>query len=159
MSEHASVLAALLALYVDPDPGQAGRLLHVPPRIAAQALTVLLPDQRTARLNLVRPPMTWLVQLAEQMGALLTGGLPAGKGFVHFDGVQLGGAGEAARELARRVAAAWPATGDLPDALAVATAEAWPSWTAEEPAWTGSGTDLLTTRLPPDTAVVGLWWR
>ncbi len=61
MGDEASVLAALLAPYADPTPGQAGRLRHVPPPIAAQALSVLLPDQRTTRLNLVQPPMTWLV--------------------------------------------------------------------------------------------------
>ena len=158
MTDVARAVADLLAPYADPDPQQAGRLLHVPPRICERALALLLPDQRTARLNLVQPPMTWLVQLAERMGGVLTGALPAGKAFVVFDGVQLNGGGEVARELARRVAVAWPATDDLPGALAVAVAEAWPSWTAAQPAWTGSGTDLLTAQLPPDTAVVGLWW-
>ena len=89
---------------------------------------------------------------------MLTGALPAGKAFVVFDGVQLAGAEEAARELAERVAAAWPAADSVPSALAVAVAEAWPSWTATQPTWTGTGTDLLTAQLPPDTAVVGLWW-
>src|SRR4051794_8833275 len=102
--------------------------------------------------------MTWLVQLADQMGGVLTGALPAGKAFVVLDGVQLDGADEVARELARRVAVSWPATDSLPGALASAVAEAWPSWTAEQSTWTGSGTDLLTARLPPDIAVVGLWW-
>jgi hypothetical protein len=130
----------------------------VPPAVAERALTLLLPDQRTARLNLVHPPMTWLVQLAREMNGVLTGARPAEKAFVVFDGVQLGGAGDAARELAEKVAAAWPATEILPAALASATAEAWPSWTAMHPTWTGRGTDLLTAQLPPDTAVVGLWW-
>jgi hypothetical protein len=158
VTDHAGALAVLLAPYADPDLQLVGRFVGVPPSVAEQALQLLLPEQRTDRLNLVHPPMTWLVQLADQMGGVLTGALPAGKAFVVFDGVQLAGAEESARELAERVAAAWPATDSLPGALAVAVAEAWPSWTATHPTWTGTGTDLLTAQLPPDTAVVGLWW-
>jgi len=127
VTDHVGALAVLLAPYADPDLQLVGRFVDVPPAVAQQALQLLLPEQRTARLNLVHPPMTWLVQLAEQMGGVLTGALPAGKAFVVFDGVQLAGAGEAARELAERVAAAWPATDSLPSALAVAVAEAWPA--------------------------------
>ncbi|MCW2677747.1 MAG: hypothetical protein JWR70_2787 [Modestobacter sp.] len=47
---------------------------------------------------------------------------------------------------------------DSADALTAAVAEAWPSWAATESTWTGSGTDLLVARMPPDATVVGLWW-
>ena len=82
--------------------------------------------------------------------------LAIGRSYARFDGIQVLAA--AARELAGRVAAAWPGTANSADALASAVAEAWPSWRSVQPTWTGSGTDLLTERLPPDTTVVGLWW-
>lgn len=69
---------------------------------------------------------------------------------VRFDGIQLGR--EAVHALAGRIVA------EVPGALAAAVAEAWSSWTAEEPVWTGVGTDLLDAELPPGAAVVGLWW-
>jgi hypothetical protein len=52
----------------------------------------------------------------------------------------------------------WPATDDLSAALESATAEAWTSWTAEWPTWSGPGPELLTRPLPAGTAVVGLVW-
>jgi hypothetical protein len=156
-SKGADTLAALLAPYADRAPGQAGRLVDVPVSVARHVLDLLPADLVGGRLNLVRPAMTWLVQLADQLPlARLVGSLTAGRGLATFDGIQVEGA--AAGELAARVAAAYPATGDLPAALDVATAEAWTSWTSEWPTWSGPGTDLLTGPLPPGTAVVGLWW-
>jgi hypothetical protein len=152
----ADALSALLTAYLDRALAPAGRLLDVPPPIAGQALELLPPDLATARLNLVRPPMTWLVEQAAQLDGRLVGSLTAGRSLVAFDGIQVDVA--AARRLAARVAAAWPATRDLPAALASATAETWTSWTAEWPTWSGPGTDLLTRSLPTGTAVVGLWW-
>jgi hypothetical protein len=150
-------LRTLLAPYADPAPGQAGRLVDVPVSVARQVLELLPADLVDARLNLVRPPMTWLVQLAAELPlGRLIGSLTAGRGLATFDGIQVDGA--AAGELAARVAAAYPATGDLPAALDAATAEAWTSWTAEWPTWSGLGSDLLTGPPPPGTAVVGLWW-
>jgi hypothetical protein len=153
----AEALTALLAPYTDPTLGQAGRLLDVPVPVAARALGLLPSDMVGARLNIVRPPMTWLVQLAGELRlGRLIGSLTPSRGLVAFDGVQVDAV--AAGELAARVAAAWPAVGDLPAALESATAEAWTSWTAEWPTWSGPGTDLLTRPLPAGTAVVGLWW-
>jgi hypothetical protein len=150
----AAALGALLAPYADPT--LPGRLLDVPAPVGARALAQLPADLAAARINLVRPPMTWLVEQAGQLGARLVGALNPGRGLVAFDGIQL----EAmhARTLAERIAAAWPATEDIPGALAAAAAEAWPSWTAEEPTWTGSGTDLLTGTLPTGAVIIGLWW-
>jgi hypothetical protein len=152
----ADALRALLAEYVDPVLTPAGRLLDVPPPVAARALELLPADLGAARLNLVRPPMTWLVELARQLSGRLVGSLTAGRLLVTFDGIQVDAA--AGRRHAARVAAGWPATSDLPAALASATAEAWASWTAGWPTWSGPGTELLTRRPPAGTAVVGLWW-
>ena len=128
----------------------------MPAPVAAQAFEFLPPDLAASRLNLVRPPMTWLVEQARQLDGRLVGSLTAGRGLAIFDGIQVDAL--AGRRMAARVAAAWPATGDLPAALASATAETWMSWTAEWPTWSGPGTDLLARRLPTGTAVVGLWW-
>jgi hypothetical protein len=57
-----TALAALLAPYSDPDFQQIGRLVDVPPAVAERALQLLLPEQRTAGLNMTRPPMVWLVE-------------------------------------------------------------------------------------------------
>ena len=67
MTNHAGALAELLAPFADPDLQLVGRFVDVPPSVAEQALQLLLPEQRTARLHLIHPPMTWLVQLADQM--------------------------------------------------------------------------------------------
>jgi hypothetical protein len=127
----AEALSALLTAYADPAPGQAMRLVDVPPDVARRALRHLPPDLAAARLNLVRPPMTWLVEQADRLGARLVGSLTADRGLAAFDGLQVEVA--SARTLAERTAAAWPATGDIPGALQAAVAEAWPSWTAEWP--------------------------
>jgi hypothetical protein len=149
-------LAALLDPYADPDPQQVGRLIDVPPAVAEQVLQLLLPDQRTTRPNMTQPPMGWLVEQARDLDGRLVGSLAAGRAYARFDGIQVAAA--VAGELAARVAAAWPGTADSADALAAAVAEGWHSWTATDPTWTGSGTDLLTDPLPPDTAIIGLWW-
>jgi hypothetical protein len=153
----AEALTALLAAYLDPDLRPAGRLVDVPPSVAAQALELLPLDLPAARLNLVQPPMSWLVaQAAALAGGRLVGSLTAGRGLVVIDGIQADAA--AAHPLAVRVAEAWPATGELPGALDSATAEAWTSWEATTPIWAGLGTDLLSSPLSDDAAVVGLWW-
>lgn len=149
-------LAALLEPYADPNPGQAGRLLDVPPGVAAAALELLPEDLPVARLNGTQPPMRDLTALATEFGGRLIGGLMPGRTFVRFDGVQVSAA--AARELAVRVAAEWPATPEWPGALESAVAEAWASWTSARATWEGVGTDLLTMPPPAGTAVVGLWW-
>ncbi|SDD37474.1 hypothetical protein SAMN05660690_4106 [Geodermatophilus telluris] len=100
--------------------------------------------------------MSWLVRQAGLLGGQLVGGLAPGRAYVRFDGVQL--PPEPARILARRMAAEWPATAEAADALTAAVAEAWTSWTARQPSWTGTGIDLLSGALPPDTACVGFWW-
>jgi hypothetical protein len=105
----ASALAALLASYADPDPSQGPRLLDVPAEVGAQVLAMLPEDQVTARLNLVQPPMNWLVAHCADLGGRLVGSLVPGRGFVRFDGVQLGDV-STARALAESVAADWPAT-------------------------------------------------
>ena len=64
--------------------------MDVPPEVAARALELLPADLAAARLNLVAPPMTWLVaQAAELSGGRLTGALTAGRGLVVFDGIQV----------------------------------------------------------------------
>lgn len=157
MSGRAQALAALLMPYVDPEFEEISRLVGVPPAVGEQALRLLLPDQVTARCNGVQPPMSWLVRQAGLLGGQMVGCLVRGRGYVRFDGVQL--PPEAARVLAQRIAAEWPATADAGDALAAAVVETWPSWTArQQPSWTGTGTDLLSGTLPPDTACVGFWW-
>ena len=152
----ADALAVLLAAHVDPGLAAAGRLVDVPPPVAARALQLLPADLPAARLNLVQPPMTWLVERAGQLGGRLVGSLTPGRGLVVLDRIQVDAA--AARELAEAVAAAWPAAAGLPGALEAAVAEAWTSRTAEWPYWTGTGTDLLAGPLPARAAVVGLWW-
>jgi hypothetical protein len=97
-----------------------------------------------------------LVEQARNLDGRLVGALATGRSYARFDGIQVRVG--AARELAARVAAAWPDTATGPGALAAAIAEAWPSWTAAHPTWTGSGTALLTTQLPSEITVVGLWW-
>jgi hypothetical protein len=154
-----STLAALLAPYADPDPTQGPRLIDVPAGVGAQVLAMLPENQVTARLNLVQPPMTWLVAQCADLGGRLVGSVVPGRGFVRFDGVQVGDVSKA-RTLAERVAADWPATAGVPSALAAATAEAWASWAPEEqPVWTGTGEDLMTAPLPAEAAVLGLWWN
>jgi hypothetical protein len=157
MRDPAGALDALLRPYADPDPQQVGRLIDVPPAVAAKALAHLPADLAEARLNMVQPPMRWLVQVAAEVGGRLVGALAPGRAAVRFDGLQVDVA--AARRLAELVAGAWPDKPDAPAALFAAVAEAWPSWSAgEQPMWTGIGTDLLTQDLPPGAAVVGLWW-
>ncbi|MGY1838434.1 MULTISPECIES: hypothetical protein [unclassified Modestobacter] len=150
----AEELRALLCGYADPD--QATRLLDVPPAVADRALQHLPADLAAARLNRVQPPMTWLVEQASHLGARLVGSLTPGRGLVVFDGIQVEVA--SARTLAERIAGAWPATGDAPGALEAAVAEAWPSWAAPEPTWTGAGPALLVGPWPAGTVAVGLWW-
>ena len=143
----ADALTALLAQYGDPAPAQAARLLHVPPPVAARALELLPADLPTARLNLVRPPMTWLADQAAQLGGRLVGSLTAERGLVTFDGIQVDAA--TAPELAARVAADWPAAGNLPAARIRH----------------GRDLDMVDRRMadvvrpvPAGTAVVGLGW-
>src|SRR3954470_15585700 len=145
-------LTALLAPYADPDPDLAsvGRLVDVPPAVAAAALEYLPTDARDARPNGTQPAMTWLAAQAAELDGRLVGSLVPGRGFVRFDGIQLGH--ERGCVLARRIDA------EGPGALEAAVAEAWSSWEAERPVWTGVGTDLLDGELPAGAAVVGLWW-
>lgn len=150
----AEALAALLAPYAD--PALPGRLVDVPPDVAERALDLLPSDLWTARLNLSQPPMAWLVDTAAELGGRLVGALEPGRSFARLDGVQVDAA--LTRPLAERVAAAWPEIDDAPAALPAATAEAWNSWTAAWPIWSGIGTDLLGAPLPPDAAVLGLVW-
>lgn len=128
-------------------------MVDVPPPVAATALQLLTGDQVAGRCNGAQPPMSWLQQRAAELGGRLVGSV--WRGYVRFDGVQVPAA---ARPLAERVAADWPATPTEPAALPAAVAEAWPTWDAEEPCWTGTGPDLLTAVLPARAAVVGLWW-
>lgn len=150
----AAELAALLESFADPDPGQTGRLVDVPPGVAAAALELLPDDLRIARLNGTQPPMRELAALAAEFGGRLIGGLMSGRAFVRFDGVQVPAA--AARRLAERVADQCPATAEWPGALESAVAEAWPSWTATCSSWQGVGTDVLAEPLPASNEVVGL---
>ncbi|MGY1805786.1 hypothetical protein ACI8AF_00275 [Blastococcus sp. SYSU D00669] len=157
MRDPAGALDVLLRSYADPDPQQVGRLIDVPPAVAANALTLLPAHLAEARLNLTQPPMRWLVECAAVLGGRLVGAMAPGRAAIRFDGIQVDRA--VARQLAKRVAEAWPAASDIPAALSAAVAEAWPSWSPDEPPlWTGEGTDLLTRDLPPGAAVVGLWW-
>jgi regulator of protease activity HflC (stomatin/prohibitin superfamily) len=134
--------------------------------VAAAALALLPPGVGTARPNLSGPSSAALVAVADALGGRLVGSLAPGRCFLRIDGVQLdvepAGAAAAGRALAERIAAAAPAAeqapGEAPDALAAAVAEAWPSWTATEPIWTGTGADLLTADLPPATRVLGVWF-
>jgi hypothetical protein len=150
----ADALTALLVPFAD--PALPGRLVDVPPDVAARTLHLLPSDMRTARLNLSQPPMAWLVATAAELDGRLVGSLEPGRAFARLDGVQVDAA--LARTLAERVAAAWPDTTGAPAALPAATAEAWTSWTAAWPIWSGIGTDLLHAPLPPDAAVLGLVW-
>jgi hypothetical protein len=63
----AEALTALLSRYVDPALEQTGRLVDVPPAVAARYLRLLPADLVGARLNLVQPPMTWLVALTAEL--------------------------------------------------------------------------------------------
>jgi hypothetical protein len=54
----------------------------VPPALAARALQHLPADLAAARLNLVQPPMTWLVEQAGQLRARLVGALAPGRRLV-----------------------------------------------------------------------------
>lgn len=146
----AESLAALLAPYADPNPDQEGRLRDVPAAVARAALAHLPADLRDARLNGSQPPMSWLGAQAADLGGRLVGSLAAGRAFVRFDGVQVDR--RAADELVQRLAS------EVPGALEAATAEAWATWTNEQPMWTGAGTDLLIGGLPAGAAVVGVWW-
>ncbi|WP_456948567.1 hypothetical protein [Geodermatophilus sp. SYSU D00698] len=56
------------------------------------------------------------------------------------------------------MATAWPANPQAPGALEGAVVEAWTSWKARKPVWTGAGAELLTGPLPPGVACVGFWW-
>ncbi|MGY1635414.1 hypothetical protein ACI78V_02020 [Geodermatophilus sp. SYSU D00742] len=157
MPDPAGALDVLLRPYADPDPRQAGRLIDVPPAVAVEALALLPRDLAETRLNLTQPPMRWLVECAADLGGRLVGAIAPGRAAIRFDGVQVDLA--LARQLAERVAEAWPAAPDVSAALSAAVAEAWPSWSpGERPLWTGGGTDLLTQQLPSGAAVVGLWW-
>ncbi len=147
-------VAALLAPYADAT--LPGRLLDVPAAVGQRLLALLPDDMRRARPNGSQPPIEWLVAQAADFDARLVGGLVAGRSYARIDGIQLGV--DAARSLAARIAAAWPAIGDGPGALEDAVAEAWTGWSAREPIWTGAGTHLLTGTLPAGAAVVGLWW-
>ena len=69
-----ATLATLLEPYFDPNPGQAGRLVDVPPRAAAAALELVPVSLRVARLNGTQPPMRDLVALAAEVGDRLVGG-------------------------------------------------------------------------------------
>lgn len=149
-------LAGLLGRYADRSSGQLGRLVDVPPPVAAAALRLLLADQVDGRCNGVQPSMRWLVQQAGELGGRLVGSVTAGRDYARFDGIQVPAA--AARQLAQKVAADWPATATEPASLSAGVAEAWTSWDATEPCWTGTGPDLLALQLPPGTVVVGLWW-
>jgi hypothetical protein len=150
----ADALTALLAPYAD--PALPARLVDVPVDVAGRALDLLPADMRTARLNLSQPPMAWLVAVAAELGGRLVGALEPGRAFARLDGMQVDAA--LARPLAERVAAAWPETATAPAALPAATAEAWTSWTAAWPIWTGIGTDLLRAPLPADATVLGVVW-
>jgi len=145
-------LTALLAPYADRDPdlAAAGRLVDVPPAVAAAVLEYLPADARGARSNGAQPAMTWLAAQAAELDGRLVGSLVPGRLFVRFDGIQLGR--ERVRALARRIDA------EVPGALQTAVAEAWSGWDAELPVWTGVGTDLLNGELPGGAVVVGLWW-
>ena len=149
-------LTALLAPYADAGAGQTGRLLDLPPAVAKAALALLPEELRAARLNLCQPPMSWLVAVADDLAGRLVGVFEPERLFVRFDGVQV--PATAAGALAARIATEWPPTANAPGALQSAVAEGWPTWTATEPTWTGLGTDLLTGRLPPSVAVVGVWF-
>jgi hypothetical protein len=147
-------LARLLEPYADPE--QPGRLVDVPTSVGREALGLLPADLGHARLNLTQPPMVGLLALAEQLEGRLVGSLARGRLFARLDGIQVAVA--AARELAKRVAATWPARGEVPAALESAVAEGWPGWTATGPSWEGIGPDLLAPPLPSEVKVVGLWW-
>lgn len=148
----AAELAALLAPFVN----SSGRLVDVPPSVAAEALSLLPGDLAHDRLNGVQPPMTALVLLAKELGGRLVGALAEGTLFLRFGGIQVPAA--VAGGLAERVDTGWPATTADPGALACATAEAWPSWTAGTSSWRGIGIELLSGDLPAEAQVVGLWW-
>src|SRR4051794_25110007 len=85
-------LAALLAPYADPDPDLAsvGRLVDVPPAVAAAAPEYLSADARGARPNGTQPAMTWLAAQAAELDGRLVGSLVPGRVLVRFDSIQLG---------------------------------------------------------------------
>ena len=149
-SPRSAALTALLAPYADSDLAMAGRLVDVPPAVAAAALQHLPPDPGDARPNGTQPPMTWLIAQAAALDGRLVGSLVPGRAYVRFDGIQV--TREAVVVLTQRLLTEQPA------ALAAAVAEAWTSSVADEPVWTGAGTDLIPDQLPPGATLVGLWW-
>ncbi|SFT55437.1 hypothetical protein SAMN05660657_01481 [Geodermatophilus amargosae] len=149
----ALLLDGLLQPYRDPTSQSSVRLGDVPPQVAAQALALMPVEDVSARLNFGQPPMTWLVEQAKDLSGCLVGALR--RAFVRFDGIRVP-AGNAGALLER--AAAWGVTDNVSAALDVASAQAWTSWTVQQPRWTAPAGALREADLPAGVAVVGLWW-
>lgn len=144
-------LDALLMPYWDGDPvGESVRLVDLPPDVAEAALR-LVDDDPAADLRTPfpydQPSPRRLIAIARALDGRLVGACVIGRGYLHLDGVQVP---------AHAAASLLDALNDVPGARAAAVAEAWTSWDADRPAWTGPARNLLDHL--PSGGVAGCWW-
>jgi hypothetical protein len=153
VSAPADALTALLAPYAD--PALPGRLVDVPPPVAARALELLPPDLAAVRLNLVQPPMTWLVERAPELHGGSSDRTPPGARW----------SWSTASRSRRRPPASWPHESPRTTPRSAPAIGAGVSHGGDLDVVdgrvadvVGPGTDLLAGPLPPGSAVVGLSW-
>jgi len=156
--ERTGGLRGLLRPWITPRLTHPGgfRFHDAKPDVVRRALASVDPSCGACRPN-GQPPGDWLVDVAERLDGTLAGqvgddgDLPER---LRVDAVCV--AGGRAAELARAIARDWPQDALGGTALDLAVAEGWPGWDAEQPAWVGSGHDVLLDG--QRAAVVGLWW-
>lgn len=151
-------IPTLLGPYVTPgiEVPNFFRFHDAPPSIVRDALTLVDSSWRTSRPN-GQPPAEWLVKMASRFGGTLSGNVATGDDLpdrLRVDAVCV--PGEHGSELARSVARDWPEPEFGEDVLALALAEGWRTWDAQEASWVGNGRDLIDACAP--APVIGLWW-
>jgi hypothetical protein len=132
------------------------RFHDAPPSVARSALDAVDTSCGNARPN-GQPPAVWLVEIAARLGGTLSGQAATPPNLpqrLRIDAVCV--AGDRGGDLARAIDRDWAAAVDGETPLALALAEGWTRWEADEPMWTGGGRELLDG--PPRAGVVGLWW-
>ncbi|MBK5306888.1 MAG: hypothetical protein JJD92_09400 [Frankiaceae bacterium] len=132
------------------------RFHDAPPAVVRAALAVVDPFFRTSRPN-GQPPAEWLVEMASRFGGTLSGSVGTDDELpvrLRVDAVCV--PGEHGSDLARSVARDWPEPEFGEEVLALALAEGWRTWDAQEASWTGNGRDLIDASAP--APVIGLWW-
>lgn len=151
-------LRTLFGPYVTPgvDVPNYFRFHDAPPAVVREALTAVDPSWRTGRPN-GQPPAEWLVDMASRFGGTLSGYVATDEGQpdrLRVDAVCV--PGEHGSDLARSVARDWSEPEFGEEVLALALAEGWHTWDAQEASWAGNGRDLIDAS--PPAAIVGLWW-